>query len=119
MAKNSKSGWVLYLMLHVPAVCFCKIGITGKSAAKRAKGLDRAMLGFPVPIFFCIVPGAYHIEQWLHGSLRGLRAKFYHGDGASEWFWVLAAPFALAVMAGIWTAEAALAYAAWLLFENP
>jgi len=113
---NSRSGWVLYLMLHIPAVCFCKIGITGKSAKARAKGLDRAMLGFPLPIFFCIVPGAYHIEQWLHSNFKGSNARFYKGDGSSEWFWIWVAPFALAAMGLIWGIELVLIWGLWRFF---
>jgi len=105
-------------MLHIPAICFCKIGITGKSAGARAKGLDRAMLGFPLPVFFCIVPGAYHIEQALHRNLKGLSARFYRGDGASEWFWILAAPFALAAMLLIWVVEIGAAYGVYWFFTN-
>ena len=115
---NSRGGWVLYLMLHIPAVCFCKIGITGKSAKARAKGLDRAMLGFPLPVFFCVVPGAYHIEQWLHNNLKPLSARFYKGDGSSEWFWILAAPFALAAMLLIWGIEIGAVWGVWWFISN-
>lgn len=103
--SNSKSGAILYLMVHVPYIWFVKIGITGKSAKERARGIDRTMFGFPVPVFFCFVPGAYHIEQALHRNLAGLSARFYRGDGSSEWFWIIAAPFALAVMILIWLVE--------------
>ena len=108
----------MYLMLHIPAVCFCKIGITGKSAKARAKGLDRAMLGFPLPVFFCVVPGAYHIEQWLHNNLKPLSARFYKGDGSSEWFWILAAPFALAAMLLIWGIEIGAVWGVWWFISN-
>jgi len=118
MARNSKGGRILYLMIHFQAIIFCKIGITGKSAGARAKGLDRAMIGFPVPVFFCVVPGAYHIEQWLHRNLKPLSAKFYSGDGSSEWFLILAAPFALAAMLLIWGIEIGLVYVAYLFFTN-
>ncbi len=118
MANKSRQGWILYLMVQIPAICFCKIGITGKSARARAKGLDRAMLGFPLPVFFCVVPGAYHIEQWMHQSLKGLSVRFYRGDGASEWFWIIAAPFALAIMILIWAAEIGLAWVAIRFFTN-
>lgn len=102
---NSRGGWVMYLMINLPLVFFVKIGITGKSASKRAKGLNRSVPGLPIPIFFCVIPGAYYLEQWLHRSLSGLSVRYYSGDGGSEWFWILAAPFALAVMIGIWVAE--------------
>ena len=95
----------MYLMINLPLIFFVKIGITGKSASKRAKGLNRSVPGIPIPIFFCIIPGAWHLEQWLHRSLSGLSVRYYSGDGGSEWFWILAAPFALAVMAAVWWVE--------------
>lgn len=113
MARNSKSGWTLYLLINFPLIVFVKIGITGKSAAARARGLDKSVPGIPVPIFFCIVPGAYHIEQWLHKSLSSLSVRYYSSDGASEWKWIIAAPFALAVMGLIWGIEAGALYFAW------
>lgn len=103
MKKNSKGGHILYLMVHVPLVIFWKIGITGNSPHARAKGIDRAMFGFPVPVFFVVIPGgAYRVEQWLHGMLSGLSVRFYRGDGASEWMLFPAAPIAIAVMSCIW-----------------
>lgn len=105
MARNSKGGWVLYLLLHIPFVWWVKIGITsvGIGAAKRAKNLDRAMFGFPVPIFFVFVPNAYGIEQELHRWFRRLNCKWYSGDGASEFFWFPAALPVLAIMLSIWS----------------
>lgn len=118
MAANSKSGKILYLMVHIPFVWWVKIGITGKSASKRASGIDRQMFGFPLPVFFCFVPGAYHIEQALHRNLSSLNVRFYKGSGASEWFWILAAPFALAAMILIWVIELGAVYLAYNLLSK-
>ena len=94
----------MYLLIHCPFFWWVKIGITsvGIGAAKRAKNLDRAMFGFPVPIFFVIVPNAYGIEQELHRWFRRLNCKWYSGDGASEFFWFPAAFQVLAIMLTIW-----------------
>lgn len=102
--RNSKGGWVLYLLVHIPFVWWVKIGITsvGIGAAKRAKNLDKAMFGFPVPVFFVIVPNAYGIEQELHRWFRRLNCRWYSKDGSSEWFWLPAALPTLCIMLAIW-----------------
>ena len=82
---------VLYLMIHIPCVWWVKIGITGKTASSRAKELDKAVLGFPLPIMVMILPGVYGIEQALHRFFRFLSVSFYKGDGHTEWFWIPAA----------------------------
>ncbi len=116
--SNSRGGWTLYLLINFPLIIFVKIGITGKSASARAKGLDKSVPGLPIPIFFCIVPGAYHIEQWLHRNLSGLSVRYYSKDGSSEWFWIIAAPFALAAMGLIWGIEIGALYAVYWLLKN-
>lgn len=103
MKKNkSKEGWILYLMVHFPLVIFWKIGITGRTATARARDIDEAVFGFPIPVFFVILPGAYVWEQMLHGLCRPLQVRFYSGDGASEWFLFLAAFPALLFMLAGW-----------------
>lgn len=84
-----RSGW-LYLMVHFPLVVFVKIGITGKSAGRRAKQIDRAVLGFPVPIMVMYLPAVRQFETGFHRLLLPLSARFYRGDGSTEWFWFLA-----------------------------
>lgn len=95
MKRNGAKKWpfgfgVLYLMIHVPFVWWCKIGITGRTASRRAKQIDDAVFGFPVPVMVMILPGVYVIEQALHGIFAGLNVRFYKGDGHTEWFWFLA-----------------------------
>ncbi len=101
--RKSKGGWVLYLLIHIPFFWWVKIGITsvGIGAAKRAKNLDKAMFGFPVPIFFVVVPNAYGIEQTLHHWFRRFNCKWYSKDGSSEWFWFPVAIPTLAIMLSI------------------
>lgn len=105
MSKN-KSAFILYLMVSLPLPLFVKIGITGVGIGKRARSIDKAMRGclfaFPLPVFFCVVPGAYYIEQMLHRELAPLQRSPYKGDGHTEWFWLPAGIFALAVMLAIW-----------------
>ena len=101
--RDSKGGWLLYLMVHVPFIWFFKIGITSAEigAAKRAKQVDRAVFGFPLPIMVLFLPGAYHIEQDLHRRFSFCHSKFYSGDGASEWFFMF--PIVLwPVMVAVW-----------------
>lgn len=84
-------------MVHCPFFFFWKIGITGISATKRAEGIGRAVIGFPIPVFILVIPGAYFLEQWLHDICHFLKVDFYKGDGHSEWFWFPAILPALAV----------------------
>lgn len=88
MKRNPKGGWLLYLMVHVPFIWFWKIGITsvGIGADKRAKQVDRAVIGRPIPVMVLFVPGAYHIEQDLHRRFQFCHCVWYRGDGHQEWF---------------------------------
>lgn len=97
----NKSGTWVYVMLHIPFVWWCKIGITGQTAEKRAKNLDAAMFGFPLPIFAVPIPFAWHVEQWLHGLCAPMSVDFYSGDGHSEWFWLPAAVVAIPVLSAL------------------
>ena len=104
MARNPKSGWLLYCMIGVPWFWWVKIGIThvGIGALKRAFDVGKAFVGFPFPIMIVPIPGAYYFEQATHRNLKGISFKFYKGDGASEWFWFPAAFFIIPVMLVIW-----------------
>lgn len=86
--RDSKSGWLLYLMVHWPFIWFFKIGITsvGIGAQKRAKQVDRAVIGRPIPIMVLFLPGAYYIEQDLHRRFSFCHKVWYRGDGHKEWF---------------------------------
>lgn len=115
--NKSQSGHILYLMVHIPFIWWWKIGITGKSATQRAKGIDREMFGFPLPVWAAVIPGAWHIEQWMHKKFSHSNIVFYRGSGQREWFWFWVAPIAFAVMATITLAElAALCWIVGVLF---
>ena len=106
---------ILYLFVNFPLVWFCKIGITRKSAKRRARQVDRAAPGMPIPIFILFAPFlAYPIEQGLHWLMDGLNFRYYKGDGSTEWFFILAALPALAVMALGWLLWLAVIYKVWL-----
>jgi len=100
--NKSKSGHILYLMVHLPFIWWIKIGITGKTAKARAKDLDRAVFGKPVVIMFVPIPGAYLIEQDLHRRFRWLNCRFYRGDGSTEFFWFPVAFVVLPFMVAVW-----------------
>lgn len=100
--NKSKSGHILYLFIHIPFIWWWKIGITGKSADARAKQVDKAVFGFPVPVMVVFIPGAYFIEQDLHRRFSFLQNRFYKGDGASEWFLFPVAFFMFPFMLAIW-----------------
>jgi hypothetical protein len=86
---DSRGGWIIYVMIHFPGFWWWKVGITGKSAKTRAKGIDRAVWGFPIPVMIAIIPGgAYRLEQFLHFVIEPFHTRFYRGDGSTEWFWL-------------------------------
>ena len=102
--SKSKSGWLLYIMVHFPMIIFFKVGITSISigAKGRAKGIDREMPGIPIPILILPVPGAYHIEQELHRMMARFRVDFYKGSGHSEWFFLAPIFIAAPIMLTVW-----------------
>lgn len=102
MKNNSKSGHILYLMVHFPFVWWWKIGITGKSAASRAKQVDRAVFGRPIPVMAVVIPGAYFIEQDFHRRFSWLSCRYYRGDGSTEWMWFPAAVIVYPLMWAVW-----------------
>ncbi len=73
-------------MVNLPLVIFVKIGITGVGARKRAKQVDKAAPGVPIPIMIMALPFVYQIEQLLHGLFSPINTRFYRGDGSTEWF---------------------------------
>ena len=104
MARNSKGGWLLYVMVHFPLIIFFKVGITSLSigAKGRAKSIDREMPGRPIPIFFLPLPGAYKVEQELHRILKSTNVVFYKGSGCTEWFLLSPLFVVLPIMIMIW-----------------
>ena len=104
MARNSRGGWLLYIMVHFPLIFFFKVGITSLTlgALYRSKLIDREMPGVPIPIFILPLPGAYHVEQELHRILKRTNFVFYKGSGCTEWFFVSPLFVALPIMLTIW-----------------
>ena len=99
--RDSHGGHVLYLMVNFPLVIYWKIGI-GFDAWKRAKQVDRAVFGMPIPVMVLFIPGAYYVEQDLHRTFAALNTRYYNGDGSSEWFWFPVAPVVFALMVSGW-----------------
>lgn len=101
--RDSKSGWLLYLMVHFPFVWWWKIGITHAAigADKRAGQIDRAVIGRPYKVIAVFIPFAYLIEQDLHRRFSFCHYVWYRGDGHQEWFFLF--PILLIpVMAWVW-----------------
>lgn len=102
--SKSKSGWLLYAMVHIPGIWRFKVGITSLNigAKARAASIDKEMFGFPFPIMILPVPGAYHIEQALHRMMKRYNVRFYSGSGHSEWFILAPLFIAVPIMLCIW-----------------
>lgn len=104
MARSSRSGWLLYCLIHIPFFWKFKVGITSLhiGAKKRAAGIDKEMFGFPFPIMVVPVPGAYHIEQEMHRVMKRWNTRFYNGSGRSEWFNLMPILFTVPIQIAIW-----------------
>ena len=103
-SKTPLFGW-WYIMINFPLVIFVKSGITGGKVEKRAKQVDRAAPGIPIPIFAVWMPGHYSAEQLSHRLFAFLRFRYYKGDGHSEWFLLPAAAGIIPMMLAIWAVE--------------
>ena len=103
--SKSNSGWLLYCLWNFPLIWIFKVGIvrTGKGAFRRAKEVNKAMPGYPIPIMAVIIPfGAYRVEQEMHRIMRRWRVDFYKGDGHTETFIIAPLFFAVPIMLTIW-----------------
>ena len=100
MSGNGTSAiqW-LYVLGNFPILWRVKVGITGKLSNRR-KNISDTTPGYVFTIFALPIPFAWQIEQSMHRVFRRLNAPFSrNASGHSEWFNVLIAPFAIAVIA--------------------
>ncbi len=105
---------ILYLFINIPLITFVKIGVTGKgraTTAGRARQVSRAAPGIAIPVGIMFIPFfARPVEQLLHMVNAPIRARFYKGDGSTEWFFILAAvPYYILMLlhfqAWMWVAQ--------------
>lgn len=96
---------IVYLLIFIPQIWAVKVGYTGVSIGSRVNGTSKAVFGFTFPIGFVVCPFAWHVEQWMHRMMAGLRLDFYKGDGHTETFWIPAAAIAYPIFALIWWME--------------
>ena len=104
MARNSKGGWLLYCLIHIPCIWRFKVGITSLNigALKRAADIGKEMFGFPLPIMVLPIIGAYKIEKRMHRVMRPWKTVFYNGSGKSEWFILAPLFFTVPIMLAVW-----------------
>ena len=93
---------IVYLMIHVPFIWWWKIGFAHYSFVRRAVALDKAVFGIFIPVGVIIIPSASPVEQWFHRKFRPLHFRFYRGDGSTETYWFIVAPFVYAAMCAVW-----------------
>lgn len=105
---------ICYLFANFPYLIFLKIGKGGKGDAtliSRVRQVSRAAPGFSIPIGVMFIPFfAGHVEKFLHMINDPIRARFYRGDGSTEWFWLPAAvPYYILMLlhfqAWMWVAQ--------------
>jgi hypothetical protein len=107
---------VCYLLICVPDIRRCKIGVTGMhiGAGERAKQVSDSLPGWLIPVFGCILPGYVFFEKRvMHWGLKPLNAPFKKGSGHTEIFWFPAPIYAVALMCGVWMIEAWAVLWAW------
>ena len=107
---------VVYILNYIPQIWMCKVGFTKRSVKSRVRGTSKAVFGFTVPVFFCIVPFPKAVEGVFHGLLGGLKRSFYKGDGHTETFIFPGILIALALCFGVWYLEIVLIFKAWNAF---
>lgn len=88
----------LYIMVNIPLIFLWKIGITTGLACHQRQGeISKASPGKAFVFFYVPVPRARQVEAALHRICGPLKARYYNGDGASEWFFFPAALIAFVV----------------------
>lgn len=107
---------VVYILNYIPQIWMCKVGFTKRSIKSRVRGTSKAVFGFTVPVFFCIVPFPKAVEGVFHGLLGGLKRSFYKGDGHTETFVFPGVLIALALCFGVWMVEILIILKAWNSF---
>ena len=107
---------VVYILIYFPNILMCKVGFTKRSVKSRVRGTSKAVFGFTVPVFFCIVPFPKAVEGVFHGLLGGLKMSFYKGDGHTETFVFPGVLIALALCFGVWMVEILIILKAWNSF---
>ena len=104
---------VLYLLVCFPRPdrlqdgAKCKCGITGFhiGADKRAGQVSEALPGFWFPVFFCVIPFVYQVEQILHWLMEPLNCPFAAGSGRTETFWFPAHLIVACYISAFWIFE--------------
>lgn len=107
---------VVYILNYVPKIWMCKVGFTKRSVKSRVRSTSKAVFGFTVPVFFCVVPFPKAVEGIFHSLLGGLNKRFYKGDGHTETFIFPGIVIALALCFGVWYLEIVLILKAWNSF---
>ena len=107
---------LVYILLYIPQLWMCKVGFTKRSIKSRVRGTSKAVFGFTVPVFFCIVPFPKAVEGVFHSLLGGLKMSFYKGDGHTETFVFPGILIALALCFGVWMVEILIILKAWNSF---
>ena len=107
---------VVYILNYIPQIWMCKVGFTKRSVKSRVRSTSKAVFGFTVPVFFCIVPVPKAVEGIFHSLLGGLNKRFYKGDGHTETFIFPGIVIALALCFGVWYLEIVLILKAWNSF---
>ena len=104
---------VVYILNYVPKIWMCKVGFTKRSVKSRVRSTSKAVKGFTVPIFFCIIPFPKELEGFIHDQINGLKKRFYKGDGSTETFIFPAIVIAVIYLIGVWMVEILIIWLIW------
>lgn len=98
MRTSGNGTWlpqIWYLQIFFPYIWRCKTGITS-NLKKRTKAISDKMPGIAIPVFFVLMPFAWHCEQITHDLLKPLRICFK--NSGKECYSILAAPLIVLIM---------------------
>ena len=97
--NGTSAAQTIYLLINFPYVNRIKIGITGNLSA-RTKNITETTKGRAITVIALRMFWAWQIEKSIHRCLSKFHSPFSEGSGRTEWFNVLALPFAFFAIVG-------------------
>lgn len=75
----------IYLMINLPFLWKCKIGIS-RNVKRRRRNIDETTKGWVLKVWALPMPFAENLEKELHRFFRHFHSPFEKGSGRTEWY---------------------------------